>query len=356
MKYLHIISLDKFTKGFINFIYSEYNKNEHFFVVSGNDKKYIFEYDNENVLFFKSYKEFTKDKIVKSWAEEANLIIINGLFGNEKCFLRFPLSYLKKTYLMFWGGDFYPLKKKTGLKFIKQNYKKFIIKRALGVINLIEGDYKELISRVNTKAKKFVAPMCDDGTDLKLRKKYSLIKKDDNPIKILLGNSATETNMHFEAIDWLSKFKEQNIQIICPLSYGNMEYGRKVEEYGKSVFGDRFLPVTNYMNLEEYYKFISTIKIAVFNNNRQQAMGNINTLIGMKCKVYIRHDTCMWEQFSSVKGYTVYDSLTIKDESFDDFIATDDELFQSNHEKYFNKFDPSYNKAQWDIVFDSVKA
>ena len=37
-------------------------------------------------------------------------------------------------------------------------------------------------------------------------------------IRILLGNSATKTNRHVEAMQMLSKIKDENIEVFAPLS------------------------------------------------------------------------------------------------------------------------------------------
>lgn len=53
---------------------------------------------------------------------------------------------------------------------------------------------------------------------------------------ILIGNSASDTNKHYEIIDYLSKFRNQNLKINASLAYGDKLYGIKVCEKGKNVF------------------------------------------------------------------------------------------------------------------------
>ena len=55
------------------------------------------------------------------------------------------------------------------------------------------------------------------------RIKKSPPKDEKQIINILIGNSATETNNHIEVLDLLSKFKNEDIKIYVPLSYGDME-------------------------------------------------------------------------------------------------------------------------------------
>lgn len=107
-------------------------------------------------------------------------------------------------------------------------------------------------------------------------------------------------------IDMIKKFKSENIKFVCPLSYGNFEYRDKVIEYGKNILGDKFCPITEYMPQQEYYSLLNKCSVGIFNNNRQQAMGNINVLLRFGAKVYIRDDTTMWNTFSNQRSYHLF--------------------------------------------------
>ena len=69
---------------------------------------------------------------------------------------------------------------------------------------------------------------------------------------IQLGNSATPTNNHIEAIDWLAQMELGARRVIVPLSYGSDEYRDMVCAYGKKRLGDTFQPVTDFMPFDEY--------------------------------------------------------------------------------------------------------
>ena len=62
-------------------------------------------------------------------------------------------------------------------------------------------------------------------------------------IKILLGNSATESNQHKEAFELLEKYKNKNIKIYVPLSYGPEKYADEIEQLGMHIFGEKFIPM-----------------------------------------------------------------------------------------------------------------
>ena len=60
------------------------------------------------------------------------------------------------------------------------------------------------------------------------------------------------------------------------------------------------------MPFEKYLEFLGKIDIAVFAHKRQQAMGNMTTLLGLGKKVYLRSDVTPWEFYSKL-GVKVFD-------------------------------------------------
>ena len=85
----------------------------------------------------------------------------------------------------------------------------------------------------------------------------------------------------------LSKMEEQNFKIICPLSYGPPIYIKKIIEKGKMLFGDRFIPLLDFLNPDKYFCILKQIDLAIMYHNRQQGMGNIQIL------VYLGKPICM---------------------------------------------------------------
>ncbi|MCM5527633.1 TDP-N-acetylfucosamine:lipid II N-acetylfucosaminyltransferase [Parasegetibacter sp. NRK P23] len=91
--------------------------------------------------------------------------------------------------------------------------------------------------------------------------------------KLWLGNSATDTNNHFDAIDFLSKHFEG--EVFVPLSYGDAAYAERLQTYAKERLGDRFVAVTAFMSLNEYHLKMNSCGIVWMNHIRQQAGGNV---------------------------------------------------------------------------------
>ncbi|MBE7047861.1 MAG: hypothetical protein E7393_00605 [Ruminococcaceae bacterium] len=362
VKYLHIMYLDKFTRDFYDFIVKNFPKEEHAFVFGPYSPQYIFDANNQQVLFVTKghIKQFLEENpIVMQWAKECKLIIINGVFGNEHFMRYLPSGALHKTYLFFWGGDMYSLREKVKWtsfkKRLNQAYRKFIIRHAAGVINLIQGDKEALCDICKPKGKFFVAAMANNTVNNKIFDTCENIKKQDMPIRIMLGNSATPSNFHREALAFLSKYKDEDIEILCTLSYGSESYKNEVIAAGKNIFGNKFVPITEYMSKEEYFAILATAKIGVFYNDRQQGMGNINALLRMGSKVYLRKDTAMWNNFLLEKGYKIFDAHSIKKLSFSEFINFSEEEAMKNQRIHREVSSLDAYLKQWNEVFNSIQ-
>ena len=345
---------DKFTKGFIQFFKNHFNFEQFLFIVIGNNK-YKFQTNDSNIIFVNNNYKLFSLKILKKIIK-CKKIIISPVGGSVVLFTSFPFL-LSKTYLMFWGSDFYSMRNKE--KFLKKPiavlsslYKKYVIKRAHGIINLIEEDYDALCEIVVPRGERFVAQVRgDERLNEYILSLYSNNSCNEYTI-IQIGNSATPENHHVEAMEMIKGFSEENIKVICPLSYGEEEYCRHVISKGYEYFGDKFEPITSFMGEKEYYEKISKNNIAIFNNDRQQAMGNITTLLGVGCKVFLRSDTSMWQHYSNNYHFAVYDTAEIENMSFDEFIMFSDDNKKKNLTEYQKKRDIAVAIAEWRDVLD----
>lgn len=355
---LYIIYLDKFTELFANFFTDRFSHLDNKFIIYGRKQQFKFEIDGNNIIFLDSYKKMKKINPAYAWACNADIIIFSGIFGSEKLLLKFPKDTVKKSYFQFWGGDFYDLRGHVPVYKIKEWLSKAIkihfIKKVKGIINLITGDYNELQKMVKSNADHFIAPVCGNDRDVEFYTNLFHTEKSYNPIKICIGNSATKTNNHIEVLEILRKYKDENIKIICPLSYGDKNYADEVAAYGKQIFGDKFEALTDYISKESYFKMLSDCRIGIFNHNRQQGMGNINALIAMGAKLYMKTDTSMWKTYKEERGYTIFDIEEISQKNFAEFIRFDESAAISNYNqsKYYNSGE--YKKMQWDTFFNSI--
>ena len=288
---VHIIMLEKFTQPFIDIINNHFDKENHYFyIISKNDSVYTLDRSNENIIEVTPFNKIESLLILLKILYKSEKIIIHGL--NSKVIdivFFFQPWLLSKSYHVMWGGDFY---------FPKQQsfFKKIIIKRMGHFVTYIKGDYDLIKEWYGTNGQYHECFMYTSN----LYKEFNIKESVHGTIKIQIGNSADATNEHFEIFEKLKKYKEEDIVLFVPLSYGDEGYAQKVIIKGKEIFGEKFKPLVDFMEFQAYLDFLGEIDIAVFAHKRQQAMGNIITLLGLGKKVYLRDDITPWKMFNDL--------------------------------------------------------
>ena len=285
-KYLHVMPNEKFITPFIEFIENNLEYNQHLFIIFGGmpvEKYPILQ--RENIIFlgldFDLKKNFLKlSKSLTPYFIVAERIILHSLFlHNLVNYLFLHQSFLPKCNWYIWGGDLYDYAK--GKKTLREKFfifrKKCIVKKIAGIITYVVGDFELACQWYGAKGKYMECFMYPSN----LYKEYHSKDKNDYSINIQIGNSADKTNNHLDIFTNLKKFKDQNIKIFAPLSYGDNKYAHEIADKGKEIFGDKFIPLFDFVSMDQYILFLNNIDIAIFSHNRQQALGNTITLLGL---------------------------------------------------------------------------
>lgn len=92
---------------------------------------------------------------------------------------------------------------------------------------------------------------------------------------ILLGNSASITNNHIEALEKIKRLASEEQKVIVPLSYGGEKYRDTIIAKGKDCLAELFCPLIDFMPLGEYSQIINSCSLIIMAHKRQQALGNI---------------------------------------------------------------------------------
>lgn len=300
---LHIAGLDKFIPPFIDLIYEEFDNKNHRFWLVGSTKKYPVTRRNNIYIckrgFWSRLKAYAK-LIYQMHASKK--IIVHGLFsrGIELILALFPWL-LPKCHWVIWGNDLYRYQQpRIGIKNkFQETIRQFIIKRIGHLVTYIPGDVELAKKWYDAQGKHHECLMYTSNTiDQKILETSYHNEKKDSKTNILVGNSADPSNNHIEILVKLLPYKDKDIRIYVPLSYGNRAHAKKVMEKGAEWFGEKFIPVTDFLPFQEYLFFLTSIEIAIFNHKRQQAMGNIITLLGLGKSVYLRNDVSQWSLLS----------------------------------------------------------
>ena len=323
---VHFIDGGTFFEGYYTFMNRYLPEYNHYYITTS-------EINKSNTFFIEDYKNlFNKEryKDIKELLCKSYKIIISGNFHLYlDLFIMFSnRKLLKKTFVQLWGGDFYYLNNGGS---IKDRIAHWVMKRfyskCKALVFLIPEDYSEFSKITNVHNDYYVAQM-----PLKEDKVYVNEDGSDDEINVLVGNSATESNNHIFVFDLLSKYREK-IQVFCPLSYGDESYRDIVIKYGQKAFGDRFHAITEFMDSKEYNSFLNRMSIGIFANDRQQALGNILTLLRLNKKIFLKQDSVMWNNFIDSKKVQVYSVQSIESMGINEFVDYPEIIAKENAEK-----------------------
>ena len=365
MKILHIGSRSSIYNEYIEFINKNFEIDEHnFLIIDGEKKQGDKSYKKDNIERYIS-KGRNLTRILKTiflilqipilyiklffYFRKSQKVIIHGLFNIRIIiFLYFFRVFLKKSNWVIWGGDLYepPVRKGTFLDRID----KFVKRNIAYISSLVPEDY-QMAKKINFVTGKYSRAIYMNPITLSFLEKLERYENMKNgTINIQIGNSSDPSNNHIEIIELLKKYKDENIKIYCPLSYGNKDYAQEVQKYGKDIFKEKFIGLLEFLPPQEYAKYINNIDILVFNHKRQQGLGNINALAYLERKIYIRSDISSWMYLKEELGLEIYDTLNIEEETFKDFISNPK---NNNKERILSTvYSIEYMKNIWENNFN----
>lgn len=335
---LHLIPDDKFLDDFIENIEAVDKPNNNTYLgyksVLPNKFKYI---KNNKVILapYKTQKFYNNIGDIKKYDK----LFIHYL-SDEMCKFIVSLPDDLPIYWIFWGGDFYSsrslffdyLYDKYSKKYVNNEGKKKYIpniilkqlllikdkkmlefkRKAINKVSYIlhfnKYDYDIIKSTFKTKAKflPFFYGFSEmpklESDCFELKEKYNL-----NTDKIILiGNAGNPTNNHLD-IFYKIKNKKLNFdfKILCPLSYGSPEYIEYIIQKGGKLFGNKFVPLTEFLEKEKYYNLLGCIDIAIMNHNRTQAAGNIIISLFFGKKIFLKNENNLYKLYKD-NGITIF--------------------------------------------------
>ena len=341
-----MVYLDKFIAPFIDFVEESFaDFDRHVFFCFGDEVAHHPLRRCSNILYKSDYRRaslayFELGRLMY----QSDKIILHGLWSEGVVrLLSIQPWLLKKCYWVIWGGDLYSFEfKERDLTWhINEIPRRIVIKRLGNLVTYVSGDVDLARRWYGARGKYRECLMYPSN----LYKEHKVPMKSDNAIHIQIGNSADPTNEHFEMLQMLEPYKTENIRIYVPLSYGDSDHATRVAAEGKRIFGGKFVALTDLMPMAEYIEYLTKIDIAIFNHRRQQAMGNIITLLGMGKKVYLRKDVTSWSVFEKI-GVKLYEL------QFFGLNEMDDQLAQKNMKIMRLRFSSLVLKEQWNRIFE----
>lgn len=314
--------------------------------------KYIYSSKlKSHIVYIDNSSKFLSKLLLKLIAAEK--IFIHYFPVGPSLYLWYSLGFLlKKATWIIWGGDLYYFQNSE--KTLKTHIYEFLRKGALKNIRriacFIKGDF-ELAKKIYSPDAKYTYVCYLIPTDFDYLETLEFKSEGSaNSHKVLVGNSASKSNNHYEIIEKLSSYKD--IEIVCPLSYGNVNgYAENLIDYSKSIYGERFIPVVEMMEPKEYSNLLNDIDVAVMNHSRQQGLGNVLSLLYLGKKVYLRKDTTPFSYFESI-GVRIFDTLEIEKEDPQSLFEFPDEDRKRNREIIKKEFSEENYIRLWTNVLE----
>ena len=289
---------DKFIDDFIR-MSEKYNADSSSYLIfSHNEPKYV-KSQNKDINVLRVNSEFELNQNLIDELNKCKVIILHSFNWKYLNFIKQIIKEVKIIWV-FWGIDGYNAIKKSkylsksslsmqfGISpmdllklnvrfflnnfiFKKQKACREIIKRVDFCATFVKDDL-ELVKRINPNIEGLYFNYFNETG-------YNILElersRHHERLNILLGNSANSTNEHSSALKLLSEINFKGM-IYCPLSYSGTEvYINNVIKLGNQLFGDNFIPLTEFLKYDEYSKIISDCDIVLMNHIRQQAVGNI---------------------------------------------------------------------------------
>ncbi|MGP5551137.1 TDP-N-acetylfucosamine:lipid II N-acetylfucosaminyltransferase [Psychrobacter namhaensis] len=348
LRILHISDCDKFIPPYIKFIKNNFEKdfeNHKFLMTGGMAVDALPNYSNIHLITHSQFGKLKHHLHLILEINRSDKVIIHNLFNFKNVILLFFMPWnLKKTYWIMWGADLYTYK--LGSHDFKWKFREFFRKRVIrnfGYFSTtVPGDFELVKDWYKSKSVFIQNLMYPSHLYRNLMPTQS---QDKSEIYIQVGNSADPTNNHHEVLKYISELELNDYKVFCPLSYGSPSHRESVIHYGENLLGEKFIPITDYMEFSEYNKYMSSIDIAIFNHDRQQAMGNMIGLLSLGKKVILKPTTTPYDFFKSL-GLKIY---SLDDKDVMEPLYKGDKM--QNIKIMRDNFSPKKLKSDWERIF-----
>ena len=335
-RFVHLMFNDKFNKPFVDFLNRNFDIKEHLVLCKRCHNEFPFP-QGDNVIEIGTLRNFNFSSVEK--------IFCHSLFDRELVdYLYTHQDILKeKAYWLIWGGDLYNAPRDDKNDFVRDNFR--------GYITDVDGDKAVLEKRyAATQNKRFyhATYTFPVGKEMVNEAKHSLQKR--NATIIQINNSCDDSTL--EMLDILAKFKNENIIIKTILSYGKLEFKEQIIQKAREIFGDKFEYIDTLLQPQDYAKYVSENDVLVYNQNRQQGLGNSFLALSFGTKLYIRGEISTYSYLID-KGNKVFDTHKISQMDFNEFIAIDTQTKENNAKNSAKFFSDEFMKNLWEKVFDN---
>lgn len=299
-------------------------------------KEIFSEYNFRNFLFVRNSLAFLGS--ISRINKKDKLILHGGssLFGKRDFlwtlfFIR-GRRFCKRIILIVWNGGTLELRKNRHFGFILLNLIKKRVFSGLGYLITLSFDDENRAKSLYPAANVITTNLIMDH--YKIFNRFKKKGGRDKKVKIMVSHSAFEHNNHFKTFELLAPFGHENIQVICPLSYGNRAYQEKIIEQGKKLFNEKFVYYRELLPLADYYALLGTLDIFIASSRIQTGLHVVLFGLCTGLKMYLRGNNLNYVEKLGFKTNRVSELNAV---SFEEFIRPITSKNLSNNDKLARK-------------------
>lgn len=331
LKIAHFINDDKFPDIAYNFFEKLYPNANDFYIPT---KKKKLKYIKETPLIFINKLSFKNKKFLDS-LKKYDFLILHSLNSFNKELVAETKEYNYTIVWIGWGFDYYDLISKNEIdlylprtQLLKMKFdeeskinpknilRKILFKskkeEILQYIDFFAPVLKSEYEQISQNFKKFPHYIEWNYRNSNLINEYQNIENQGN--NILFGNSASFLNNHIDLLDFFKSYDFKDTKLITPLNYGNAKYANYLQNIFHKEIGNSFVPIIQYLPLNDYIKILSSCSNIIINSKRQLGLGTINIALYLGSRVFLRKENPIYKEYKNIglKIFSIEDLINDK--------------------------------------------
>ena len=295
-------------------------KNKHFYCITRFGQKMLYKdpgdiyTDMMQELKIEEYRFFDEDddllKFLQNTREEDKIVFhsvqTTKFWMKYNCRCLFNKKLARKTSLICWGEADFTMGKTNFIKRLVRLMIGYTYSKFFAVVTLSIEDEKKLIQMFNG-VNGYYMPYPTTS------KRVLCTDKNNKSLNIMVSHSGWPHNNHLESFNLISRFADENIDIHCPLCYGDPEYISMVIKEGKRTFGEKFHYFTELKSIAEYIEWTKMIDVFINSANVQTGLGALYLTMSGGAKIYVKGNLLMSLRN---EGYFIFDLEELINMSF----------------------------------------
>lgn len=367
MKVLHIMWDEKFKKGVVEFYNTFFNNGEHeICYLNKPGCASLIEQEctipQKELLDTKTLADTSK---FISECKKYDYIVIHsyriGVLPTLILLLNGKLR--KKLVWIAWGFDLYVNKPKLSdlrgqIRLWTSELMKAHIPHFVGIFPPDCDYFKSKYPK--SKANIYHAPYCSarispEFFNYSEKSRLEKTREDNDTIYIQIGHCAQKQLNHIAALKMLERWKDKDIKLFIPLSYGNTEYADQVQEYAERMFPGKTVILRQMMPAEDYFELTKRIDIAIFNTPRQCGLSNIMRLAFRNVKIYMLEECVMYNCLKE-SGIPIQSCQQLCEQRFEEFITPAAVKEKEKFAEFLSYLsDINYQADLWIKIYDCLR-